>query len=436
MLNEGLIDQNNIAPAQQVLDLVNFNKNVAEGNLIPSYGEDGKIQVLSKGDWGEVVVNLESLNKTFPKINTQQDTVILERQTESGNTGKADGFKQNPTNNYDYDQRYSEYLDGLDTDDAVSNIVARKIKGVGGNNPSFKDALLSDITIPVEVLDNMFYDDNGERVEIGLVFKEQLDIDGKEGITSEDYDMAKDLGEDALAAFEENLDKMINAITNERNPAFDRGTTAKMLATYLTNMDEEKYNTNFDIAKKSKGGGGGKSGNYTVNGREMTAETFQTSYGGLVKFIEEPEEGQERSGNGYNFKYIEGQHYREDKDGGYTIKVTPRTVAKYTGLLNYTTTADNELNIPPPDNNETPNAETFKWNLKRSDRIKAVDNWREEFPDFKFDFDESEKIAKMKIIITAPNKKTLTIKLGAGFTGKNKVEEAKVFNEFMENNKI
>ena len=42
----------------------------------------------------------------------------------------------------------------------------------------------------------------------------------------------------------------------------------------------------------------------------------------------------------------------------------------------------------------------------------------------------------MKIIITAPNKKTLTIKLGAGFTGKNKVEEAKVFNEFMENNKI
>jgi len=252
LLNEGLIKQGDIAPAQQVLDLVNFDKNVAEGNLIPSYGEDGKIQILSKGEWGEVVVNIESLNKAFPKIDTEQDVNILNRQTESGNTGKEDGLKQNPTNNYDYDQRYSEYLDGLDTDDSVSNIVARKIKGVGGNNPSFKDALLSDITIPIEVLDNMFYDDDGERVEVGLVFKEQLDIDGKEGITSEDYDMAKNLGEDALAAFEENLDKMIDAITNDENPAYDRGTTAKLLATYLTNMDKEKYDNNYNAAVKSK----------------------------------------------------------------------------------------------------------------------------------------------------------------------------------------
>lgn len=252
LLNEGLIRQGDIAPAQQVLDLVNFDKNVAAGLLVPSYGEDGKIQILSIGDWGEVIVTMESLNKAFPPIDTVQDTNILNRQTESSTTGNADGLKQNPTNNYDYEQRYSEYLDGLDTDDAVSNIVARKIKGVGGNNPSFKDALLSDITIPIQVLDNMFYDDNGERVEVGLVFKEQLDIDGKEGITSEDYDMAKDLGEDALAAFEDNLDRMIDAITNKENLAYDRGNTAKLLATYLTNMDKEKYDNSYNAAVKSK----------------------------------------------------------------------------------------------------------------------------------------------------------------------------------------
>ena len=272
LLNEGLIKKGDIAPAEQVLDLVNFDKNVAAGLLVPSYGEDGKIQVLSIGEWGEVIVTMESLNKAFPPINTVQDANILERQTESGNTGKADGLKQNPTNNYDYDQRHSEYLDGLNTDDAVSNIVARKIKGVGGNNPSFKDALLSDVTIPIDVLDNMFYDDMGERVEVGIVFKKQLDIDGKEGIASEDYDMAKDLGKDALAAFEKNLDEMIDAITNDENPAFDRGTTAELLATYLTNMDKEKYDNNYNAAVKSKDGGKSATGSQIIYDRTNLGE--------------------------------------------------------------------------------------------------------------------------------------------------------------------
>ena len=45
---------------------------------------------------------------------------------------------------------------------------------------------------------------------------------------------------------------MIDVITNVNNELFDRTTTAGLLADYLTSMDEEKYNTNFNIAKKSK----------------------------------------------------------------------------------------------------------------------------------------------------------------------------------------
>ena len=41
---------------------------------------------------------------------------------------------------------------------------------------------------------------------------------------------------------------------------------------------------------------------------------------------------------------------------------------------------------------------------------------------------------KQTVTITAPNKNTIKIKLGAG--GGDKVEEAKIFNEFMKNNKI
>ena len=45
---------------------------------------------------------------------------------------------------------------------------------------------------------------------------------------------------------------MIDVITNVNNELFDRTTTAGLLADYLTSMDEEKYNTNFNVAKKSK----------------------------------------------------------------------------------------------------------------------------------------------------------------------------------------
>ena len=78
----------------------------------------------------------------------------------------------------------------------------------------------------------------------------------------------------------------------------------------------------------------------------------------------------------------------------------------------------------------TPNSEAFKWNLPRSGRIEVVENWKVEFPDFKFD---NPGTMKQTVTITAPNKKTLTIKLGSG--GGDKVKEAKVFNEFMEKNK-
>tara|TARA_R110001592_G_scaffold32559_1_gene113908 strand:- start:4865 stop:6601 length:1737 start_codon:yes stop_codon:yes gene_type:complete len=270
LLNEGECSESNIAPAQQAIDMRNFSKNAAEGKVEVGYGEDGKLQIISRNyyssgggveaggsTWGDdVIVNIESLEKYFPPKDTKQDASILASLTESGNTGKVDGLKPNPVSNYDRAQRRSEYLDSFKTDKDISNIVSRKIEGVEGNHPSFKDALLSDINIPLSILDNMFYeavDNDGKpiRVEVGLLFKD-LDIDGVDGINQKDYDLAEKLGGDAFKDFETNLDAMIDVITNVNNELFDRTTTAGLLADYLTSMDEEKYNTNFNIAKKSK----------------------------------------------------------------------------------------------------------------------------------------------------------------------------------------
>ena len=124
--------------------------------------------------------------------------------------------------------------------------------------------MLSDINIPLSILDNMFYeavDNDGKpiRVEIGLLFKD-LDLDGVEGINQKDYDLAEKIGGDAFRDFETNLDAMIDVITNVENPSFDRPTTAGMLADYLTSMDQEKYNASFDAAVRSKEKTTGKDG--------------------------------------------------------------------------------------------------------------------------------------------------------------------------------
>ena len=435
LLNDGLIKQGNIAPAQQVLDLANFNKNVAAGLLVPSYGEDGKIQVLSIGEWGEVIVTMESLNKAFPPINTVQDTNILEKLTESGETGRLDGLKQNPTSNYDYDQRYSEYLDDLDTDGAVSNIVARKIKGVGGNNPSFKDALLSDITIPVEILNNMFVDENNDQInDLNELFK-LLDIN-PDGVLDE-----KDLAAgDEIPGFEKNLDAMIDAITNEENPAYSRSSTAKMLATYLTKMDEEKYKNNYNTSVKSK------QKNTDEPTKSIVLEVYRSFEsqdnildlaldGGIInswngyEWIPDPDKPGNYKNIGLDETYPLGNLLR-GRYFGLGDRITKRN-------LPFTSGFPEDLNPPNNEEEVTPNAETFRWNLNRAGRIEAVDNWTVEYPNFKFEFDKETLSSKMNVTITAPNEKKLKIKLGSGnLKGRSKIEEAKVFNEFIKNNKI
>ena len=364
LLNEGECAESDIASSQQAIDMRNFSKNAAAGKVEVGYGEDGKLQITSRnynysaGSWVEdpdnpgkmikagastwgddVIVNIESLEKAFPTKNLKQDASYLASFTESGNTGNVDGLKPNPVNNYDRDQRRSEYLDSFKTDKDISNIVSRKIEGVGGNNISFKDALLSDINIPLSILDNMFYeavDNDGKpiRVEIGLLFKD-LDLDGVEGINQKDYDLAEKIGGDAFRDFETNLDAMIDVITNVENPSFDRTTTAGLLADYLTSMDQEKYNASFDAAVKSKEKTT-KTGNYTVNGREMTAETFERSYGPMVRMINNPQEGSVGQANGINFMYKNGKYFTESTPGKFDVEKTQFEVATDSGLLNYT----------------------------------------------------------------------------------------------------
>jgi hypothetical protein len=442
LLNEGECAESDIASSQQAIDMRNFSKNAAAGKVEVGYGEDGKLQITSRGyysnasgSWGDdVIVNIESLEKAFPTKDLKQDASYLASFTESEASGKTDGLKPNAVNNYDAEQRHAEFKATLNTDAAFQNIVSRKIEGAGGNNASFKDALLSDINIPLSILDTMFYDDNGERVEVGLLFKD-LDLDGVDGITQKDHDLAEKIGGEAFAMFETNLDAMIDAITNVNNPAFDRERSAGMVADYLTSMDQEKYNAGFDVAVKSKEKTT-KTGNYTVNGREISAETFERSYGAMVKMINDPQEGDVGSANGHNFMYRNGEYYTEStKSGIYDTKITQVQVARDSGLLNYTNVTapsldDIDLEIVEAETEiEVPNSADFAATASPK---KILASWKKRYEGKGFEYDTS--LGGTVITITADNGETHVAKLST-FRG-NRNDQARALNEFIEKNKI
>lgn len=51
--------------------------------------------------------------------------------------------------------------------------------------------------------------------------------------------------------FNQNVDALIDALTNVDNPAFDIGKSSKMLGQYLNQNTKKRYDYNYDIASKA-----------------------------------------------------------------------------------------------------------------------------------------------------------------------------------------
>ena len=155
----------------------------------------------------------------------------------------TDGSK----NQYAYDDEKNT-LAGEITKDIFKDIQGRRVAKMGV--PSFKMALRDRIDIPMSALDNMFMDKNGERIQFAEAFasmdKAGVVVDGKnEGdgfITSADL-IGLEGGE--ITAFENNLDEIINALTDVDHPAFVLETSADLLADYYTNMKMQKYENRY-----------------------------------------------------------------------------------------------------------------------------------------------------------------------------------------------
>tara|TARA_R110002110_G_scaffold25211_3_gene93751 strand:+ start:500 stop:2281 length:1782 start_codon:yes stop_codon:yes gene_type:complete len=437
-VNEGEVDAEDIAGSQQALDFSNYPRLVREGKISKvEYGENG-IEITSKGyysdassSWGEEVVSLASLKAKFPQKNAGHHAEVFAIRNEYVTQGKIAASKTNPENDYNEKEANEAFTRQVNTREKFKNVVSSRIDGL--SESSFKVNLEKNLQIPLSVLENMYYTEDGSRVEIGQVYKDLNLVD--DGVIDE-KDIAAGKGN---AAFEQNLDSLIDALTNVDNPAFDIGLSASMLGGYLGEIAKSDYKEMYEKTIKENNPSSGKSGNYTVNNREMSAETFERSYGPMVRMINNPQEGDVGSANGHNFIYRNGEYYTESvKSGIYDTKITQAQVARDSGLLNYTNVTapssievkrGNTTPVPLPARNIT--SRNFKDN--RAEIISALEKTYVDFPGFKFEYH-----AGMLKITTPDDKTTDNIKMNRWGSGNDTSQSAiqKFIQDNINGNKI
>lgn len=319
-----------VDPAQMMIHINKHDENIENGKLNISYGKDGIIFTARNywGDatsqWGdEVSMTFKEIQEAFPVINKQADADYIEMVNNSTTTGIADGDKTNPVKDYKIDEQRGLFKNKIVDGDAFGDFSTRRIDLL--NKLSFEEALLEDIRIPMDVLNNMFIDDNGGRMEVGAVFA-KLDLNGDGFVDKGDEAMAIAMGGDALNYFEANVDNMIDAIVNPNNEAFDLQTSTSLLTDYyvgsedgkIIGIDQQKYIDAFDKTvkeneiKENRNNPSYTGANKLINGSYVNPKDWKANYEPYINWLENPVEGESYNPpNGGRIKYENGEFWSE-----------------------------------------------------------------------------------------------------------------------------
>ncbi len=344
-VNTSIVDPASLDPARMVLELGNLDELADQGKVKVTYGKDGAIFTVkdyysdATSTWGdEISFTMNDLKETFPPTDPKLDKDIVTLNKNSGDQGTFDATGNNPQYNYKQPAQKSAILDIIKDKEDFKDVSQRRIEGLG-STPSFKEALMEDISIPFSVLDKMFYDENGERVEIGQAFK-YLDYNEDGEISNEDASFP---GVDP-EAFKNNIAAMLDAIVNPDNPAFSLDVSKELFADYYVSIDEQTYRKNFEKTVKANQRSNRNSGSrnkrvYRVNNRDMSEYNFNNTYGPLVDFLENPEEKQMQLPSGRVVKYENGKYYGKsyDTSGNYLgwAEITANDIAEVEGISEY-----------------------------------------------------------------------------------------------------
>jgi len=186
--------------------------------------------------------------KAIRTKNLDNDSMVLDGQMDFIKQGKNDGKNSNRNyfrnddgslDEYAYNETKAAFAGNIADEKQFQDMATRRMSKLGA--PSFKMGLIKNMNIPIQVLDNMFIGEGGNRVHFADVFA-SMDSTGPNG-EPDGFITAEDLVdyEGGQTDFEKNIDEIINALTDIEHPAFNFETSKDMLADYYTNFKMQAY---------------------------------------------------------------------------------------------------------------------------------------------------------------------------------------------------
>jgi len=245
-----------------------------EAEVTPS--KDGVIEEYQYGD--PVSFTSNQMAKAIPTKNLSNDSMILDGQMNFVKQGQNDGKHGNPNyfrkddgsiDQYAFNETKTALAGEIVDKKQFRDIANRRMAKMG--MPSFRMGLIKNMNIPIQVLDNMFMGEGGEKIAFADVFA-SMDSNDDGSITAGDL-VNYDGGQ---TAFEENIDEIINALTNIEHPAFHFETSRDLLADYYTNFKMQAYEHKFYAS------GGKKTWEESEENEEIIEESEKSSVVGSL----------------------------------------------------------------------------------------------------------------------------------------------------------
>ena len=201
-------------------------------------------EVIQEYQYGDPVsFTSKEMFSALPVKNLDNDSMILDGQmdfvkqgTNDGKYGNRNYFRKDDgsIDQYAYDETKTALAGQILDKKQFQDIATRRMAKMGV--PSFRMGLIKNMNIPIQVLDNMFMGEGGNKLGFADVFA-SMDSNEDGFITAEDL---VDY-EGGQTKFEENIDEIIDALTNIEHPAFNLETSKDLLADYYTNFKMQAY---------------------------------------------------------------------------------------------------------------------------------------------------------------------------------------------------
>ena len=285
--NKGEFNAANMDANNQALDFENYDELIEKGLIKLDYGKNG-VEITSIIGDREIVVTLDSLKKDFPLTNLEHHGKVLAGVTQTKGKATADANSVGATSTYNEQEQIISYTRLVDTPENFQNLVSSQVDDVHMQS-TLKQSLETNLDVSKAILENMFVDGENKGVE----FQKALDLDGDGDVDEDDLLKGGSLEGKKGEAFKQNVDALIDVITNIDNPAFNIQYSSELLGKHLAAHDKKEYTDTFAKAKAAN----------SKNNKAITPPT-QYQIGGPSAKVRNPATG-----------LLEPTGYKYDKNG-------------------------------------------------------------------------------------------------------------------------